>query len=219
MPAVLFDLDGTLADSIDLILSSYDHAVFTVLGRHPNLEHMRGYIGRSLRDTFDELDPEHADELIAAYTEHNMANTAMIKPFPGVNEMLRDLRAAGYKTGIVTSKRRESAEATMRQVGLDGLIELVVTPEDTDAHKPDPEPLLKGAAKLGVEPARTCGKSVTWDCAYVGDAVVDVLAAKAARMRAVAMPWGAASEAELLEAGPDAIAHSAEELEAVLTSR
>ncbi len=122
-------------------------------------------------------------------------------------ELLTRLREAGIEAGVVTSKRRHSARLATHGVGIDGLIDVIATLEDTERHKPAPDPLLHGARVLGVDPAA---------CVYVGDAVVDVRAARAAGMAAVAVTWGAGVRGELLAAGPDAVADTVAELESIL---
>jgi pyrophosphatase PpaX len=111
---VLFDLDGTLADTIPLIVDSYRHATRRVLGTVPATAEIRGWIGRPLVDTFRELEPSRADELVEAYLSWNLANLrTRVQQYPGVSPLLRSLETAGVRSGIVTSKRRESAELTL----------------------------------------------------------------------------------------------------------
>lgn len=194
LPAVLFDLDGTLADTISLIVASYDHALGTVLGATRGAEETKEWIGRPLLETFEELDPVRAVELDRAYREWNLANTdQLVARYAGVPELLVRLTEHGVSTGVVTSKRRATAARTMSAVGITGLVPLLAAMEDTADHKPDPAPLLHGALALGVAPSR---------CAYVGDAVVDILAARAAGMSSVAVTWGAGRREALAAARP-----------------
>ena len=205
---VIFDLDGTLADTIPLIVASYQHAFRSVLGTEPSEERARSWIGRPLLPAMLEEDPEHGHALDLAYREWNLANTErLIQRYAGVPELLAALRTAGVRTGVVTSKRRDTAQLAMAEVGIDGLIEVVGALEDTPAHKPAPDPLLHGARALGVDPG---------ECAYVGDAVVDVRAARAAGMAPVAVTWGAGVRDELVAAGPDAVADTVPALADVL---
>ncbi|MGH2977553.1 MAG: HAD family hydrolase, partial [Gaiellaceae bacterium] len=109
---------------------------------------------------------------------------------------------------VVTAKRRATVELAFAAVPLGHLLDTVVGGDETERHKPDPEPLLLGAERLGADPKET---------AYVGDSPFDVRAAKAAGMFAVAVTWGRIHERERLEAeAPDAIVDTAEELFAVL---
>ncbi|HEY7718925.1 MAG TPA: HAD-IA family hydrolase [Pedococcus sp.] len=207
-PVVLFDLDGTVADTIGLIVASYNHAFRTVTGTERDEAEIRSWIGRPLIESFAAVAPGHAEELDRVYREWNLAHTEeLLRPYPGIAELLVDLSAAGARTGVVTSKRRETAALALRGVGVDGLVPLLATLEDTTAHKPSPDPLLHGARVLGVDPGR---------CVYVGDAAVDVAAARAAGMAAVGVTWGAVGRDALEEAGPDAVVDTVAELRQVV---
>ncbi len=207
-PTVLFDLDGTLADTIPLIVASYQHAFRTVTGEEVGEDRARSWIGRPLLAALLEESPEHGRELDRVYREWNLANTArLIRRYDGVPHLLEGLRAAGVVVGVVTSKRRDTARLALEAVGIADLVEVLAGLEDTDRHKPDPAPLLHGAGVLGVDPAA---------CVYVGDAVVDVGAARAAGMDAVAVTWGAGDAAALEAAGPVTTVHDVPQLEAVL---
>jgi len=206
-PLVLFDLDGTLANSIDLIVASYNHALSSIVGRTVTPEVARSWIGQTLAQTFRHEDPAHAAAMETAYREHYAAHLDMITGYPGVPEVLRDLVAAGAATGIVTAKRAEVARWTITQAGLDGVVPLLGAMENTTSHKPDPAPLLAACAVLGADPTTGC---------YVGDAVYDIQAAHAAGMVAVAVTWGAGVTSELVATGPDHLCRDADELRAVL---
>jgi pyrophosphatase PpaX len=205
---VLFDLDGTLADTIGLIVASYNHAFRAVLDTERDEAEIRSWIGRPLIESFAEVSPEHAEELDRVYREWNIANTErLLRVYDGVAELLRDLTAAGVRTGVVTSKRRQTALMALRGVGLEGRLPLLATLEDTERHKPLPDPLLHAVTVLGVQPP---------SCVYVGDAVVDVEAARAAGLGAIAVTWGAGLASDLDAAAPDALAHSVGDLRVAL---
>jgi pyrophosphatase PpaX len=197
----VFDLDGTLADTIDLIVESYQHAFRTVLGRDEDPTVIRSWIGRPLINAFRDHSPEHADELYATYLQWNADNTErLIRGYDGVREVLADLRAAGVRVGVATSKRRESAQQAMDILGLSEHVEDLVAMEDTERHKPDPTPILLCLEHLGR------GSN---DAVYVGDAVVDVLAGKAAGVDTLAVTWGAGTTEALHGVRPTVVAHDA----------
>lgn len=207
-PVVLFDLDGTLADTIGLIVASYNHAFRQVMGTERDEAEIRAWIGRPLLESFARVAPEHAEELDRVYREWNIEHTLdLLHDYPGLSELLVDLGDAGVRTGVVTSKRRETAVLALRGVGIEGLIPLLATLEDTERHKPLPDPLLHAASLLGADPR---------DCVYVGDAAVDIEAAHAAGMAAVGVTWGAGLPDDLEAARPDAVVGSAHELREVL---
>ena len=205
---VIFDLDGTLANTLPLIVASYQHAFRTVLGEEVDDRRARAWIGRPLLPALLEESPEHGHALDEEYRRWNLANTSrLIEQYPGVPGLLSALADAGVVTAVATSKRRLTARLALEGVGLDTAIDVVAALEDTSEHKPDPAPLLHAAKVLGVDPA---------ECAYVGDAVVDLLAAKAAGMAAVAVSWAAGERADLIAAGPDHLGDTVGELTAYL---
>jgi pyrophosphatase PpaX len=204
----VFDLDGTLADTINLIVESYQYAFRTVIGREEDPDVIRSWIGRPLIGAFRDHSPEHADELYATYLQWNADNTErLIRDYDGVVAVLADLRAAGVAVGVATSKRRESAEQAMDILGISEHVEVLVAMEDTERHKPDPTPLLLALERMG----RSANGAV-----YVGDAVVDVLAGKAAGMDTVAVTWGAGLPEPLEAERPSAVVTTADELRSTL---
>lgn len=209
-PVVLFDLDGTLIDSGPIILASMRHASVTVLGAEPDEELVRSAIGGpGLVAQMRELAPGRVDELVAAYRAHNEPLHDELEAFDGVLELLPRLREQGRRLGIVTAKRRVTvALAFSRFPVLEELTDVLVGAEDTERHKPDPDPLLHALDLLEARPQ---------DAAYVGDSPFDVRAARAAGVFAVAVGWGGIHPDErLLREEPDALVHSPEELLDVL---
>ncbi len=204
-PVVLFDLDGTLADTIPLILASHDVATRQVLG-HSFTEHERlSWIGRTLWDVYEEIAPDRVDELAGVYLDWNQQHLHLIDPYPGVNELVAEMRDLQIPLGVVTSKRRPAAQATLDAVDL-GWVPLLATAFETAEHKPSPLPLQHGLRVIGSDA----------EAVYVGDAVVDVLAAQAAGMGSVAVAWGAGTADELSAVKPDALVADASELRRVL---
>lgn len=199
---IVTDLDGTVADTIGLIIASYQYALGTVLGRKASADECRDWIGMTLRDTFADRYPDHIEELMAAYLDFNSRNaTEMIRPFPGISDLVSSLIAAGGVVVVATSKRRSSAQLSLDLVGLE--LPVTVAMEDTALHKPHPEPLLLALERLGVRADQAV---------YLGDAVVDIKAARAAGMAVIAVTWGAGREADLRDQEPDAVANDAAEL-------
>jgi len=213
-PVVLFDLDGTLANSIDLVVASYACA-FASIGRRIDPAVARHWIGETLAVTFARECPADAATLPDVYRAYYEAHIDQVGGYAGVAGLLADLRTAGVTTGVVTAKRRDAATATMAAAGVAGLIDLLGTAEDTAAHKPDPEPLLAAFAKISG--ARQDGPALTRsDVVYVGDAVHDVLAAQAAGMAAIAVTWGAGVRTELAALHPDCLCDDAAALRLAL---
>jgi len=198
LKAALFDFDGTLVDTTDLIYQSMRHAASEVLGRDDLArEVLMANVGQPLPRQMELLSAEHAEALLDSYRLHNEEHhDALIKEFPGVEDSLARLRAAGVRVGVVTSKRRFSVDMALKTFpGLGDVVDQWVTMEDTEEHKPRPEPLLKGLELLGNIPRE--------EAAYVGDSPFDVAAARAAGVKSVAVSWGAFPEDTLRAAEPD----------------
>jgi len=208
-PTVLFDLDGTVVDSGAIILASMRHATREVLGRdYSDKELMQAVGGPGLEAQMEALAPEHVERLVTVYRAHNEPLHDELEACAGMAEVLEQLVEEGRRLGVVTAKRRSTVELAFANVPLGHLFETIVGGDETERHKPDPEPLLLGAERLGADPAQT---------AYVGDSPFDIRAAKAAGMFAVAVTWGRIHDRSRLEAEePDAIVDDAEELLAVL---
>ena len=209
-PVVLFDLDGTLIDSGPMIIASMRHAAQTVLGRDiPDAVLSAAIGGPGLVAQMHALDPERVDDLVAAYREHNEPLHEALEAFWEVVEVLPRLRAEGRRLGVVTAKRRASVQLAFdRLPGLEASFDIVVGAEDTERHKPDPEPIQEALRRLEATPG---------EAAYVGDSPFDIRAARAAEVFAVAVGWGGIHDAGALERErPDVLVRHAEELLGVL---
>jgi pyrophosphatase PpaX len=206
---VLFDLDGTVIDSGGIILASMRHATREVLGRDfPDEELLRTVGGPGLEAQMRALDPERVDELVTVYRAHNEPLHQELSCCAGMEDALERLRAEGRRLGVVTAKRRATVELAFEHVPLRHVFDTIVGGDETERHKPDPEPLLLAAERLGASPEETV---------YVGDSPFDVRAGKAAGMGSVAVTWGRIHDRARLEREePDAIVDTAEELLAAI---
>ena len=203
---VLFDLDGTLIDSGPIILASMQHAVRTVLDREIARDELAATVGgQGLVAQMTQLAPDRVDELIDVYRAHNDPLHETLEAFAGMVDVLPRLREEGRRLGIVTAKRhRTVALAFDRFPWLEEQFDVVIAHEDTERHKPDPDPVLEGVRRLDATPA---------DAAYVGDSPFDIQAAKTAGAFAIAVSWGGIhSDGRLLSEEPNAFIHEPEEL-------
>lgn len=208
---ILFDLDGTVIDSVGLIRESHRHAVRTVLRRDLSDETLVALVGRPLIDQMREFSVEHADELVRVYRAWNIAHTnELLRAYDGMDRLLTALAAAGRTLGIITSKSGPTVDLAFDVLPLRHHFAVVVTAEATERHKPDPAPIRFAIERLGADAARAC---------YVGDAPFDVRAAQAAGVPAIAVTWGFFARDALAELAPDAIVDTTDELTAVLLGR
>jgi pyrophosphatase PpaX len=207
--AILFDLDGTLIDTTNLILRCFEHSWQNVCGLEHPREALIGTFGIPLRDAMRRLmietgdvkaapetkaDVDLIERLLDEYRLFNFANhDAMACPFEGVEQVITELRARGYFIGVVTSKGRELAMRGLSLCSSDmivgGLIDAAIFLEDTSKHKP-----LPGCA------------------AYVGDSSHDMIAGRQAGVGTVAALWGPFPRHELERERPDHLAESIFEL-------
>jgi pyrophosphatase PpaX len=208
-PVVLFDLDGTVIDSGAIILASMRHAAKEVLGSEPPDEELMAAVGGpGLEAQMHALAPDRVEELVTVYRAHNEPLHDGLACCAGIDDVLVRLKDEGRRLGIVTAKRRQTVELAFDRVPIAHLFETVVGGDETERHKPNPEPLLLALERL---------EARADDAAYVGDAPFDVKAAKAAGLFSVAVTWGGIHARERLEAEePDALVDTAEELYGVL---
>jgi pyrophosphatase PpaX len=207
---VFFDLDGTLIDSAAMILASFRHATRTVLRREiPDQELLAAVGGPGLRAQMEALAPDRVDELVEVYSEHNIGLHPGLQACDGILDLLAALKDERRRLGIVTAKRRATLELAFEVLPeLERFFDVTIAAEDTERHKPHPQPLLTALERLQEEPA---------DAVYVGDSPFDVQSAKAAGMGAIAVAWGAIHPRERLEREqPEAIVDTCEELRGCL---
>ena len=194
---VLFDLDGTLIDSIRLILDSYHHTL-AAHGVPPRTDEdwLRG-VGTPLSVQFAEWrdDLGKLEAMVATYRAYNLAHhDRMVTVYPGVVAAVEAIRAAGRRTGLVTSKNRQGALRGLTLVRLEAMMDVLVCADEVTNPKPHPEPVAKAVALLGADPATTV---------YVGDSIHDMVSGRAAGVRTAAALWGPFGREHLELAAPD----------------
>ena len=212
--AILFDLDGTLADTVPLIARHISDTL-NAHGIACTPRDVYPLIGRPIVDAMHELhefaaDGERMQAVIVEYRAAlheavNAAGTDLV--LPGVRAMLRELRDAGYGVGVVTAKGGPQVEHLLTSTELRDLIDVLVSTDDVDRGKPAPDSALLGLERLGAVAAET------W---YVGDAMSDMEMALAAGMRAMGITTGAASREELASAGAEVVVDAADEVTRLL---
>lgn len=194
---VLFDLDGTLIDSIRLILDSYHHTL-AAHGIPPRTDEdwLRG-VGTPLNVQFAEWrdDLGKLEAMVATYRDYNRAHhDRMVTVYPGVVAAIGAIRAAGRRTGLVTSKNRQGALRGLTLVRLESMMDVLVCADEVTNPKPHPEPVEKAVTLLGADPGTTV---------YVGDSIHDMVSGRAAGVRTAAALWGPFGREHLELATPD----------------
>jgi pyrophosphatase PpaX len=194
---ILFDLDGTLIDSVRLILDSYHHTMRSHgLPARTDDDWLSG-LGTPLSAQLADWgnDPETLKALIATYREYNLEHhDRMVTVYPGVVEVVRAIREAGVSTGLVTSKNRNGALRGLGVAGLVDMMDVLVCADEVDNPKPHPEPVEKAVRLLDGNPVQTI---------YVGDSIHDMQSGRAAGVRTAAALWGPFGRSHLTGASPD----------------
>jgi len=208
MTAYLFDLDGTLADTLPLIIQS-SRLALTEFQRETTDEEIIALIGVPLLETGEILLGEGMGEIYReCYHRHfSSLDSSGLRAFPGMAELLAELSAAGGKLACVTSKRRIPAEQTLTQTGLRAFFSALICAESCEKHKPHAEPALIALRLLQA----TEEKAI-----FIGDSVFDIGCAVNAGIISCGVTWGAEQEQRLIQAGADHIAHDTGELRAIL---
>jgi pyrophosphatase PpaX len=205
--AVLFDLDGTLLDSIPGILASFEHALGKHLpGQTFDRQFMINKIGVPLEQQmleFADGDANLAETLVTEYRAHNLQLLPKFPLYPNVEKTLTELRQRGYVMGLVTSKFKGSAMVSVEAHRLGRFFDLIMTSDDTTRHKPHPEPLLVAMKRLKLEPTKMV---------YVGDSVHDINCAHSAGAHAAAAMWGPFQRQDLLALKPKYVLETMDDL-------
>jgi 2-phosphoglycolate phosphatase len=193
--AIIFDLDGTLADTFPMIVAAWNHAVSPHTGKtYSDAEVISRFGIPDPQMIRRELPGEAGDRAVEVYHEYYARNHGGVKLFDGIESMLAELRRRRTPLGVMTGKGRRTADITLRELGLADTFGAVVTGDDVARQKPEPDGPLEAARRLGVEPAA---------CAFVGDSPADVGAGKAAGMLMVAAGWHSVYADEIRKMGPD----------------
>ncbi len=202
--AVVFDLDGTLVDSVDLIALSFQHAIREVLGREASREEAMQHVGTPLLEQMERISPENAVELVRVYREFNhREHDRMLKLYDGILDLLNTLTQAGVRLGLVTSKSRPTTQMAFDLTGIEPYFDATVCCDEAPGNKPSPDPILYCLDRLNAAPA---------DAAYVGDSPADIQAAHAAGVTAVAVTWGVFDTQALAAEKPERLVHTISEL-------
>ena len=213
--AILFDLDGTLIDTTDLILRCFDHSWQAVCQIQHSRASLISTFGIPLPEAMRRLlhesngeaktvaalsEVELITQLLITYRAFNTENhDQLAEPFAETREVVEALRSRSYLTGVVTSKGRELAMRGLELCEIDNLLDIMIFLEDTERHKPHPEPLLAALQRLQVN---------SQEAVYIGDSAHDIIAGKAAGVKTIAAGWGPFPRVELEQSNPDLIVES-----------
>ncbi|TRZ36984.1 pyrophosphatase PpaX [Niallia circulans] len=205
---LLFDLDGTLIDTNELIISSFLHTLeFYYPGKYQR-EDVIPFMGPTLMETFGGIDVHKAEEMVAKYRAFNIANhDNIVTIFEGVYDTIKALKENGYKIGIVTTKLSDVVNMGLRLTKLDEFFDVIVALDHVKNAKPDPEPVLMALEKLGSSPE---------EAIMVGDNSHDILAGKNAGTKTAGVAWTLKGRDFLASLEPDYLLNNMSDLLAIL---
>jgi pyrophosphatase PpaX len=193
--AVLFDLDGTLIDTNELIIKCFKYVYEKYLNLEVSTEDICKHFGEPLLNTFQRYDEKNAAKLTEYYKEYNLEiHDEMARGFEGARETLLSLKQKGIKVGVVTSKRKEMTNRGLKLIDLYDIVDVTITPEDTIKHKPGPEPILKACERLKISPDEVL---------YVGDTSFDIKCSKSAGALSCLVKYTRLPLPELMELKPN----------------
>lgn len=178
---LLFDLDGTLINTNELIIASFlDTLEHYAPGRYGRKD-IVGWIGEPLRESFVRVDPDRADEMVTAYRKHNLEHhDRLVEEYPGVFETIRTLHEQRFKLAVVTTKRRETAEIGLKIGRLAPFFDVLVPLDEVSKAKPDPEPIRRALELLDAVPEKAM---------MIGDSPSDIQAGKNAGTYTAGVAW------------------------------
>ena len=192
---ILFDLDGTLIDTNELIIASFTHTVEKFGDRPYTREEILDFIGPPLVDSLTLVNPNKIDDMVTAYREHNYANhEKYVKAYPDVVETIKKLKTKGYKMGIVTTKIHHTAELGLKIAGMEGIFDVIIGLDDVENAKPHPEPVLTAIDQLKANPMTTL---------MVGDNYHDIEAGQNAGVQTAGVAWAIKGRESLEKYRPD----------------
>ncbi len=193
---VFFDLDGTLIDTVPLILESFNYTFMHHFGETRPEEETISYIGMPLINHLKSIYPGKEEELAKTYREYNdRKHDNYVAIFLGIYHLIKTLREKGIVLGVVTSKRRELAVRGLKLFNLMDYFAFVNGSEASQKHKPDGEPLLKAMEIINAQNKE--------EVLYVGDSPLDILCAKNAGVRSAAVAWTYSPRSDLEKVEPD----------------
>lgn len=200
---VLFDLDGTLIDTNKLIIDSFKHTYKKHLGRDVEETEILKHFGEPLRITLERYSKDNVEELYKTYIDFNEStHDSTVSLCCNIKECLEALKEMGCILAVVTAKRAPIAHRGIELFDIKKHFSTVITLQDTEHHKPHPEPILKAMERLGAKPEETL---------MIGDSIFDMKCAHNAGVKAVLVTWGAATE-HITDERPDYIVNDALEI-------
>ena len=205
--AIIFDVDGTLTSTNELIFASFNHIIEKYLGRKCSDEEIIALFGPTEDKIIEKYFPENHEEVKEDYYAFYEANHQMAALYPGVKELLSSLKQSGIILGTFTGKGRRAAIITLHKFGIFDYFDLIITGDEVVNHKPDAEGILKFLEAYPFPKERVL---------MVGDAPPDITASRSAGIPIASVVWDSYAKDEVISMQSDFVFHTVAELSAFL---
>jgi len=201
---ILFDFDGTLMDTNDLIVEALNAAAVKFRGTSIEADELDGILGKPLAIQMKQLDSNNWEAMDAYYRSYyRERRDEYTKEFDGIREMLDSLRAMGLKMGIVSNKGRAGIEHGLLNFDMHRYFESAISADDVEKKKPDPEGILKALSELGGKPENTL---------FIGDSGHDIESGKNAGTKTILVGWTILDRKRLMKSCPDHVVETPSEI-------
>lgn len=205
---LLFDLDGTLIDTNELIFTTYLHTLDKYYPGQYKREDVLPFMGPSLEEVFGKMDPQRSGEMIREYrTFNHKQHDKLVKEFPTVFDTVKTLKKQGFQLGVVTTKRHDTTLRGLQLMKLDRFFDVIVTKDDVSKTKPDPEPVFTALEQFQTPPEQAI---------MVGDNYHDILAGKSAGTKTAGVAWSVKGKDYLAQFKPDYMLNQMSDLLTIL---
>ena len=195
LTTLLFDLDGTLINTNELIVSSFLHTLNHYYPNQYKREDVYPFLGPPLAETFEKINPERAEEMILRYRKFNVENhDLLVTEFNGVYEVIRTLKENQFQLAIVSTKMRNLIIRGLKLTRLEPFFDTIVSLDDVNHAKPHPEPILKALERLGAKPE---------EAMMIGDNYHDIQGGKNAGTLTAGVSWSLKGKEYLMAYHPD----------------
>jgi HAD superfamily hydrolase (TIGR01549 family) len=202
---IIFDVDGTLTSTNQLIFDTFNHVAKIYLGKEFSEEEIISYFGPTedviLKEMMGEKYPEVRKEYFDFYRKNHKRLAGI---YPGIEDILKKIKSTEIPISIYTGKGKDSTEITLKEIGVYNYFDMIVTGDDVLNHKPSAEGILKFVNKFNLNPSRVL---------MIGDAVSDIKASKDAGVNIASVLWDSYGKEKVLQMESDYIFHTVEELD------
>lgn len=200
---IIFDIDGTLTYTNQLIFDSFNHITEKYIGKRFSDEEIISFFGPTEDVILKEICKENYDLARKDYYKYYKENHSIAQEYDGIRELIIDLKKANILLSIFTGKGRTSSLITLDELGLTEFFDFIVTGDDVSNYKPSPEGIIKFLEKFNLSPTEVL---------MIGDAPSDIIAAKESGVEIASVVWDSYAEAEVRKLNSKNIFHTVEEL-------